>query len=526
MGEGCYSDGVRQLLLAVLASSGLFLPVIAVTGASPPPPPPSQTAERPNQPPAPPAKPAANSSQPQTPPAKAVAPEAGARTLSESGQFSILGGQAIERSEVAKRGDSHWKLFTTTAGFPPKWHHRIVVQVYDRRDTLAPQVRAFGSCRPLEGGGWRFQVDLLLDEDFRWDEFRRELTKLFLMSEIVAANPYREIQNRIPAWIETGLHTLMNYRQNGTPTEFFSGLLNTRQMLSVDELLKHVPSQFEDFVSSGIFSACSAALVQALFDQPNGRVRFQALLSDLGTSDKPVPELLQTHFPSLHQDPGDMEKWWTLQMANMSKQTNFEVLSIAETEKRLEDLLVVRAPAPAAGAEDSKSKEKSAPQKPPEAKSGIFSFFRKKPSQPTPEDDTPYEPVHLRFTERYLKRPWAKAVLQEKGQQLLLLQTQAFPLYRPLIGSYLQLVNALQKDQLKEIGGQLDQLEQDRQAAQKLMRGVEDYVNWFSTTQIEGFSQEFDGYSQALRLLEKLDQRKRPDPISRYLDAIERELNP
>jgi hypothetical protein len=462
-------------------------------------------------------------------PAAAAADANSNRALSESGQFSVLGGSSRERSEIAKRSDAHWKQFTLTSGVAPQWHHRIVVQLHDRSENVSPGGRVY----PLQGGGYRFQVDLLSDEGFRWEEYRRELTKLFLFSQVIAANPNREIQDRFPFWMVTGLHTLMGYQQNGAPTEFFAGLLNTRQIPALDEVLKAEPSGFQDNVSLGIWAACSAVFVQGLFDQPNGKVRFQALLSDLGTTNKPQAELLQTHFPTLRKGAADLETWWKEQMSKMGKRTTYDVLSLAETEKRLEELLLVQPPAPKTESPSPKPGETPDQKKPTESKQeketkpGMFSFFRKAlPRTSTPAPEVPFEPVQLRFHERYLKQPWSKAVLAEKQKLLMILQAQAFPLYRPVVAGYQQVLASLLQGQVKGTGEQCDRLEQERQEIQKDMQGVEDYINWFSATQIEGTSQDFDGYARALNLLEKLEQRKRPDPISRYLDAIERELNP
>lgn len=462
------------------------------------------------------------------------------RTSSGSGQFLVLRGSAEQRREVARRSDSLWTQFIRATGLSARWSHRIVVQLHDRTQTLAPQRRAVGGFRPVEGGGYRFQVDLLQDEEFRWDDYRRELVRLFLFDQVIGANPGAPIRDRIPPWMVTGLHTVLNYRQSGVPNEVFASLLKTRQMMSVGEVLNAVPTLLQDSVSSGVFSACSAALMQALLDQPNGSVRFRALLTDLGTTDTAVEELLRQHFPPLRQNSGELEKWWIAQLTQISKRGGSAVMPLEETERLIEEVLVVRAPEaatpPGAAPEPgSEPPPEDAPANPPlhpdpkksapALKLGKFSLFRR-PAKPDQQPEPPFEPVHLRFHERYLKEPWAKAVLAEKRAQLAVLQTRAFPLYHPILSGYQEVLASLQEGRVKGLAEHLDRLEQEREAAQALMRGVEDHINWFSTTQIEGMSQDFDGYTQALNLLEKLDQRKRPDPISRYLDAVERELNP
>lgn len=494
----CHSESVRQALLAFLAP-GWMLSALSASAAEPAPP--------------------------------LLAPDAGAnRTLSESGQFSITGGSAPARSQVGTRGDHHWKEFTKLLGIPLQWRHRIIVQVHDRAASVAPQVRVVGQITPVPGG-YRFQVDLLQDEDFRWDDYRRELTKLFLFSQVIGANSNRAIRDRFPQWLVAGLHTLLNYRQNGMPNEFFAALLNTRQMLSFADLLKAEPTQFQDSVSSGVLSACGAALVQSLLSQPNGRVRFLAWLNDVATTDQSALQLLQQHFPPLRQEPGALEQWWTGQITGMSKPSTYVVLSLRETEERLEQLLLVQprpaAPPPEAGAATSGSNPSPEPKKSP--KTGWLGFLRKSTAEPQADpQQEPFEPaaMHVRDYEKFLKQPWAKDALRDAQSRLVLLQANAFPLYQSVLSGYHQVLHSLLENRTKGCGDLLNRLEQERRTLQQEMLAIEDHLNWFSTTQIEGMTQEFDGYSRALQLLERLDQRKRPDPISRYLDAIERELNP
>lgn len=448
------------------------------------------------------------------------------RTLSESGLFSVLGGSAAQRSDLARRSETHWKAFAKTAGVPAQWYHRIVVQIHERAKSLAPELRVVGRIFPLEKG-YRFQVDVLQDEDFRWEDYRRELTKLFLLSQVIGSNPNREIRERIPPWLLLGIHELINFRQNGIPGEFFASLLKTRQSPSIQEILKADTLQFPDSVSSGVFSACSAALLHSLLTQPNGRARFLAFLSDLGTSSQEILPLLKEDFPVLRQEDGALETWWTQQLTSLGERNSYAVLSLPETELQLEELLLVRAPAsPAGTASPAPETPAESPAPAPPPKPGLFGLFRKPAGTPAAAPHAPFEPVPLRQFERYLQQPWAKTVLAEKRDRLARLQARAFPLSRANLTGYLEVVNQLQGGQTKGVGERLDQLEQERQALRQQVQGIEDHINWFSTTQIQGSSGEFDGYSQALKLLEKLEQRKRPDPISRYLDAVERELNP
>jgi len=410
------------------------------------------------------------------------------------------------------------------------------VQIRDRSETGIVNRRAVARIFPLANGGFRFQLDVLHDDEFRWDEFDRELTKLFLLSQSFAGKPAQSVQDRLAPWIWTGIHELVRYRRSGRPADVFDALLDSRQMLTLEELLEASPGQFRDSVSRQIYAACSAALVQALLDQPSGRRRLQVFLSDLAGTDQKVNELLREHFSNLRQDPENLEKWWALQMATMSQRKTFRFYSVEETETRLAELLIVAAPAPETPPPGSTAALDPDDRKPeaesdPEPEKGWWSFLRRRlpnrSSEPLPdenEEDGEFEPVPLREIDTYLDRPWSGRVLEAKQVQLAKLRSRAFPLYQPVLPAYDRILSDLRNGITQGVPDRLDELERRRRALREQARGIKDHMNWFATTQIDELSDEFEGYGQALRLLENLENRRRTDPISRYLDAVEREV--
>ena len=55
------------------------------------------------------------------------------------------------------------------------------------------------------------------------------------------------------------------------------------------------------------------------------------------------------------------------------------------------------------------------------------------------------------------------------------------------------------------------------------MREIDDYLNWFEATSMDGPSGEFSDYLKAAKRANQPQQTKR-DPISVYLDALETQV--
>jgi cytochrome c peroxidase len=54
---------------------------------------------------------------------------------------------------------------------------------------------------------------------------------------------------------------------------------------------------------------------------------------------------------------------------------------------------------------------------------------------------------------------------------------------------------------------------------------ITDYMNWYEATQVRTYSGAFDSYLKTARDLDREDaERKKNDPISRYLDTLEKEF--
>ena len=103
------------------------------------------------------------------------------------------------------------------------------------------------------------------------------------------------------------------------------------------------------------------------------------------------------------------------------------------------------------------------------------------------------------------------------------LSLRAHPLYRPVIEDYRRIIADLADGKGgKDAAGKLARLAALRHLLKADLQQVEDQLDLFEATQLEGSSGEFDGYMRAADAAE-LPPPPRRDPISRYLDSMEAE---
>ena len=207
-------------------------------------------------------------------------------------------------------------------------------------------------------------------------------------------------------------------------------------------------------------------------------------------------------------------------MASLAAAGAYEAMDAKETEQQLERMLVFAFPEEAKKTKKpllSKifgSKEETVVRPDIVSVPGGFSDPIKKP-----------QVIYtLEEYEKILDREDREEPLIEVAGKLSALRARAYPLYRPLIYSYEQLLQDMIKGaKEKDVAKRIDSLSVARMETLTQARGVESYMDWFEGTQVRSKSGAFDDYGRAVRELEKLDTIKRRDRISRYLDAIEGE---
>ncbi len=361
----------------------------------------------------------------------------------------------------------------------------------------------------LPDGRFQFQLFVRLHNRYDQTEVNRRFIQLLLYEMMVRpyagkTQTFAEKKLEAPHWLIRGIDELLRHRASGRPSDLFAGIVNSRKVLPVSEIIDQSGDQPMDPVSDAVFGASAAALVAALLDQENGSTSFQGYLTGLtevgAAGSGSQGALLRQHFPGLRGSPGALEKWWSLQIASMGQLQAFEFFSAAQTESMLDQALAVEIPA-----ETPKTAEgirRLLPQaRAREAYAGRVHDF----------DD-------------FLDHENAPAALQQSRLELRTLGLRAFPLYRGVVLKYEMAVAALIEGRTRGIADDLEETDREREAIRQSMSRVEDYMNYFEATQAEGRSEAYEQYRLMKEKLDRQGRAPRRDRISRYLDALEPEF--
>lgn len=360
-----------------------------------------------------------------------------------------------------------------------------------------------------------FQLPMYVRLHNRYDdeEVRRRFIELMLYEIMVRPfvgkpEEFGERNLRLPFWLVCGFETLLEYRGDGRPSELFAGIVASRQVLPIEEILEQEATSVSDPVTEAVFGASSAALLAALIDgDPNngGASNLKAYLSDLTSPEagqgKDGGALLRRHFPKLRGSPGALEKWWSLQVASMGQLQALEYYSVEKTEAMLDTALTIQV---AADANQKNGRlRKLLPGRGPKG-----DFIGR---------------VH--DFDEFLDYENAPAALAECREQLRTLAIKAFPLYRDLILRYESVVENLAEEKPRGMKKELETLDIERLGIREVMGRVTDYMNFMEATQAEGHSEAYREFRKMKQKLESEGLPHREDRISRYLDALEREFD-
>ena len=216
-----------------------------------------------------------------------------------------------------------------------------------------------------------------------------------------------------------------------------------------------------------------AHIVCTVIIVPDGRSRLARYIGSLShASNDPLADL-KAQFPLM---AGNAEKTWQSAITRLSGVQSYQLLTFAESERRLGELLRAKIP------EIGKSVDL-----------GALAWRKASASE--------------------------KAALNQLSQALLLFIGQANPVLRPVAREYQEIATRLARGKRRGITKRLARLENTRQRLAARMSDIDDYMNWFEATQMESGSGVFADYLRAAEQPQAPESRH--DPLSVYLDALQ-----
>lgn len=123
-----------------------------------------------------------------------------------------------------------------------------------------------------------------------------------------------------------------------------------------------------------------------------------------------------------------------------------------------------------------------------------------------------------------LKRKDKTEILQRTAQALTALNLRAHVLFRPVINEYIAVIADLTEGKTKGIDQRLQTIRRHAEAAEAQSKAVRDYVDYFQASESNEYSGTFDDYLKLPQQIER-ELPPRTDPISKYLDALDKEFS-
>lgn len=411
------------------------------------------------------------------------------RSVSRSQQFVIYCPDIGLRMAVTGYVETLKSAVLDELGMGDHWKLPIVINLA-RLPTTATGVPLCQTQLINTEGGSKLEIDVALREDqFKQVRFPQQIIRALLLELAYRTHPPGDGEHYAspPAWLVEGLAE--RFQAHATESErnaaLFQQLIDTGRLPKIRDFLSSNVDVMDN-TSRAVYDACASSLVGMLVVLPGGKSNLAQMVRGLPDSGGDPIGLLLKHFQALGASEVSLQKWWTLGLAHSSASNRFLGLSIAETEACIAPLLSLQVVT--------------------DEKKGAKSEFA------------------LADYKHYLKYRTARAALLSRANDFATLQLKAHPLLRPVVVQYQQTTASLARGSAGRAEASLRDASAYRAMVVARMDKIADYLNWFEATQMPERSGAFDDYLKAAAALENAQPPKRDDPISRYIDQVEREF--
>jgi hypothetical protein len=399
-----------------------------------------------------------------------------AHSVSPSREFVIYGADAPLRGTISELAEQTKNNLLSLLRQRDEWKTAVIINLQPQQANL-PEIPPTDLRVSQTGFGAKLQLDLTVGQNLDGSLIERQLLRSILLEMI-----YRDEGDLAPGatlveppdWLVEGALALTPGREREVVMEEVSA---TDKGKSLEEFLGQ---RFDLLDSAGrmLYRAYSIALVQLLLDE-GGRARLARYIANLShASNDPVADL-KARFPQLRED---LEKKWRLAVARLGGHQTYQLLTFAESERRLDELLQIK----------------------------ISDGLRNRAQQKTTD---------LGELARRKASRDEEAAVNQMSRALLLLIGTAHPVLRPVAREYQKIAALLARGKRRGIAKRLSYLDGTRKELAARMSEIDDYLNWFEATQMERESGAFNDYLKAASQSEVSAPRRR-DPLSVYLDAL------
>jgi len=396
-------------------------------------------------------------------------------STSPSRQFVVYGADAKVRGAISGLAEQTKTNLLGLLRQHDDWKTSVVVNLQPQQANV-PEIPPADLRFSQTGFGIKLQLDLTISKNVDVSVVERELLHAILLELIYRKQPHiiaGAVLVEPPDWLIDGALALSPGRDRGPLIEAVG---NTEKPLPLEKFLRQRPGLI-DSAGRTLYRAYAFALIQMLLDEKNGGTQLAKYIDHLSDSSNDPLADLKAQFPVLADDA---ERTWQLALNRLKSLQTFRLLTFAESEQRLDELLRVKISEP------------------------------KKPVKLMRLDE---------LTQHKLSAS-EKMALDQLKRDLMFLVPQTNPVLRPIGREYQEVAALLARGKRRGVQKRLSRLELTRQQLAARMTEIDDYLNWFEATQMNSGSGNFTGYLKAVDQ-SQVPAPRRHDPLSVYVDALE-----
>jgi hypothetical protein len=272
-------------------------------------------------------------------------------STSTSGQFIVHGKVFETRSAMSSRCEEISAELRKVLNDKEPWALPVVVLLNTGEEAAKSKGPLISTViTELTHGGFHLQVTVNDRPGLKADDLREKVVRV-LLAERILRNHQKismpEGRLLLPDWVMTGVLHAMDYRASARPSALFATIFRSGKIYGIEEIIEASPVEM-DGLSRTIYETSCCALVLALVDQPEGASHFNKFLNALASDPRSERELLSAAFPNFAASASSLNKWWSLQLATLSKPGIAEPYTPAESLKAIEEAITIRYEAPAA----------------------------------------------------------------------------------------------------------------------------------------------------------------------------------
>jgi hypothetical protein len=396
-------------------------------------------------------------------------------STSPSRQFVIYGGDAKLRGAISGLAEQTKTNLLGLLRQRDDWKTPVIVNLQSKQSNL-PELPAADLRFSQTGFGIKLQLDLTISKSIDVSLIERELLRAILLEMVYRNHPHIKSGAMLvepPDWLVDGALALSPGRDRGPLIE---AIADTEKPVSLEKFLRQRPG-FLDSTGRALYRAYAFVLVQLLLDVKNGGAQLAKYIDRLYDSSNDPVANLEAQFPLLVDNA---EQTWQSALNHLKNLQTFRLFTFAESERRLDELLIVK----------------------------------------ISEPNKPLKLVRLDELAQHKLSTSERMALDQLKRDLLVLVPQTNPVLRPIGHEYQEIAAMLGRGKRRGVAKRLAHLELTRQQLAARMTEIDDYMNWFEATQMNSGSGNFTGYLKAVDQ-SQLPAQKRRDPLSVYVDAVE-----